>query len=92
LASNAGMSSSNYAAEPSSPSAPLSATALEERLINLEVKLSFTEDLVEHLNDLVARQQVQIQWLAEQLRALRQQPSGEPAGFRSLRDELPPHY
>jgi SlyX protein len=70
----------------------LSATALEERLMNLEVKLSFTEDLVDHLNDLVARQQGQIQWLAEQLRALRQQSAGEPGGFRSLRDDLPPHY
>jgi SlyX protein len=66
--------------------------ALEIRLMNLEVKLSFTEDLVESLNELVAQQQVQIQWLAEQVRGLRQQGAGEPGGFRSLRDELPPHY
>jgi SlyX protein len=65
----------------------------ERRLMELEIKLSFTEDLVDHLNRQVATQQVQIDVLLREVRALRQQaPEDGPPGFRSLRDDLPPHY
>jgi SlyX protein len=65
---------------------------LEQRLIDLEVKASFAEDLVEDLNRLVARQQDQIDWLLREVAALRQQSPGDAGTLQGLRDELPPHY
>jgi SlyX protein len=66
---------------------------IEQRLTDLENKASFAEDLVEHLNLLVARQQKQIDRLTREVAQLRQQsPAGDAGEFRSLRDELPPHY
>jgi SlyX protein len=65
----------------------------EQRLIDLEIKASFTEDLVEQLNQVVVRQQRQIDALIAEVLALRQQSADTSTpGFRSLRDELPPHY
>jgi SlyX protein len=65
----------------------------DERLTQLEIKLSYTEELVDTLNDLVTRQQDQIDVLLREVSQLRQQGTddGQPR-FRSLRDELPPHY
>lgn len=66
---------------------------LDQRLTDLEIKASFAEDLVDHLNRLVARQQDQIDWLRREVAGLRQQaPAGDGATPRELRDELPPHY
>ena len=70
---------------------------LQQRLTALEVKACYADDLVEHLNQQVARQQDTIDLLLRELRRLRQQQAdGSSAagteGFRSLRDELPPHY
>ncbi|MBP8306822.1 MAG: SlyX family protein [Burkholderiaceae bacterium] len=66
---------------------------IEQRLTDLEVKASFTEDLVDHLNQIIVRQQTQIDLLARELAALREQvASADAGGARSLRDELPPHY
>jgi SlyX protein len=65
----------------------------DRRLTALEIKASFTEDLLDALNALVARQQQQIEQMASQIALLRQQGAGQDtAAFRSLRDELPPHY
>lgn len=64
----------------------------EDRLTDLEVKASFTEDLLDELNQLVARQQLQIDTLLREVQRLRQQQADGPATPRSLRDELPPHY
>ena len=65
----------------------------EQRLMDLEIKASFTEDLLDSLNQTVVRQQQQIDWLLRELAQLREQAS-EPASptFRRLRDDLPPHY
>jgi len=66
---------------------------IEQRLTDLENKASFTEDLVDHLNQRVVQQQRQIDLLTREVTQLRQQnPAGESGEFRSLRDELPPHY
>ena len=66
---------------------------LDRRLTDLENKASFAEDLVDHLNALVARQQDQIDWLLREVAGLRQlAPAGEGGALRNLRDELPPHY
>ena len=65
----------------------------ERRLTELEIKAGFAEDLLDHLNKLVARQQEQIELLVRELVQLRQQQaSGGEGTPRSLRDELPPHY
>ena len=67
--------------------------ALLRRLDALELKACEAEDLLDELNLTVYRQQQQIDALLRQLEALRAQPSDPAAGaFRSLRDELPPHY
>ena len=66
---------------------------IEQRLTDLEIKASFTEDLVDHLNQIIVRQQQQLDALLREMAHLRQQvPEGNTASFRSLRDELPPHY
>ncbi len=66
---------------------------MESRLTEIEIKLSYTEDLVDELNRTVFRQQQQIDMLIGELRALREQVmNAQPAEQRSLRDEIPPHY
>lgn len=65
----------------------------EARLTELEIKASYSEDLLDRLNDVVVRQQAQIDALQRALAALREQALAAPQpAFRSLRDELPPHY
>ena len=65
----------------------------DKRLIDLEVKASFTEDMVEQLNQTIFQQQQQIDALIREVSQLRQQtPDGGTGGFSSLGDELPPHY
>ncbi len=66
---------------------------IEQRLTNLEVKASFAEDMVDQLNQVIVRQQGQIDVLVRQLALLREQiAAAEPGTATSLRDELPPHY
>jgi SlyX protein len=65
----------------------------DQRLTDLEIKASFTEDLVDQLNEIIVRQQQQIDLLVRELGALRQQPP--ESGARALSqpgDDLPPHY
>lgn len=65
----------------------------DQRLIDLETKLSFQEDTIDQLNGVVYRQQQQIDWLLQQVQRLGQQmPNEQGAAPRNLRDELPPHY
>lgn len=66
----------------------------DQRLTELEIKASFSEDLLDHLNQAIVRQQQQIDALLNEVRHLRQQiPAADAGGtVRSLRDELPPHY
>jgi SlyX protein len=65
---------------------------MESRLTEIEVKLGFTEDLLEELNRTVYRQQQQIDRLQQELRTLRLQVSALPAEQRAASDEIPPHY
>ena len=70
---------------------------MEERLLELEIKLSLNDDLLDELNRQVYRQQQQIDLLQAQLRHLYGQmranaESAENAEPRNLRDEIPPHY
>jgi SlyX protein len=64
----------------------------EDRITNLEIKLSFAEDLIEKLNETVYKQQQQIEFLYRELKTIKEQASsGGPSGG-SLKDEIPPHY
>jgi SlyX protein len=66
---------------------------VESRLNDLEMKISYTEDMVDELNLTIFRQQQQIDQLIRQVTALREQvQNAAPAEPLSLRDELPPHY
>lgn len=65
----------------------------DQRLTELEIKASFTEDLVEQLNQIIIRQQNQIDALVFEVQRLRQQLPDASTGMASNpRDELPPHY
>ena len=66
---------------------------LQARVEALEVKASYSEDLLETLNLTIYRQQQQIDLLINEVRQLRQQvPEGGQHSPGNLRDELPPHY
>lgn len=66
---------------------------VDQRLTDLEIKASFTEDLVEQLNQIIIRQQQELDALARQIGQLRDQlPEPGTGQTRSARDELPPHY
>jgi SlyX protein len=66
---------------------------MESRITDLEVKITYTEDLLDELNRTVFRQQQQIDLLIAELTALREMVRNvEPGEPRNLRDEIPPHY
>ncbi len=66
---------------------------LLNRLTELEIKASFAEDTLDRLNDVIVRQQAQIDGLVRQVAQLRaQSQADEGSAFRSLHDDLPPHY
>jgi SlyX protein len=64
----------------------------EERITNLEIKLSFAEDLIEKLNETVYKQQQQIEFLYRELKAIKEQTSSSGSGASNPIDEIPPHY
>src|SRR3954469_8682549 len=64
----------------------------DKRLTDLEVKASFSEDLLDHLNDLVARQQEQIDLLMREVGKLKDRAPDTGGAARDPRDEMPPHY
>ncbi|MDT7838471.1 SlyX family protein [Aquabacterium sp. OR-4] len=67
----------------------------DHRLTELEIKLSYAEDALDRLNEVIVRQQTQIDALVREVLSLRSQAGSADAGsgaMRSLRDELPPHY
>jgi SlyX protein len=65
----------------------------DQRLTDLEIKATYTEDLVEQLEQIIVRQQQQIELLLREVAELRQPaPDGGLGVARSLRDDLPPHF
>ena len=75
------------------PSSPISNPSTDQRLTDLEIKATYTEDLLEALDQVVIRQQQQIDLLLREVTRLQelQTDSGLPMA-RSLRDDLPPHF
>ena len=65
----------------------------DHRLTELEIKASFNEDLLDQLNQVVIRQQLQIDNLICQIKILRQRiPEAGSGVFSRAGDDLPPHY
>ncbi len=65
----------------------------DQRLTDLEIKASFTEDLLEQLDKVVIRQQQQIDLLTREIAELRQPVAdGSVTTAHSVRDDLPPHF
>lgn len=68
----------------------------DDRLIELEVKQAFQDNLLQALNDTIARQQKEIDLLQQQIRLLyrqvtQQQPNNGATSFVPS-DNIPPHY
>lgn len=69
------------------------AAEIEKRLTDLEIKASFGEDLLDELNQVIVRQQQQIDLLMRALSQLRQQlPEAGATTLPRAGDDLPPHY
>jgi SlyX protein len=67
--------------------------AIDDRLTELEIKASFSEDLLDQLNLIIVRQQQQIDQLSRELGHLRQLSADNSLGGpRNLTEDLPPHY
>jgi len=65
----------------------------DQRLTELEIKASFSDDLLDQLNLVIVRQQAQIDLLIREVKQLHeQQPDGVAGGAERLMDDLPPHY
>jgi SlyX protein len=66
----------------------------EDRIAEIEAKLTLAEDLLETLNTTVYRQQQHIERLERDLSAMRDQVEAMSAAGSPtvLRDEIPPHY
>ena len=72
-------------------------TTTDARLTELEIKSSYADDLLDHLNGVVARQQQQIDLLVREVARLNRQlgetaAASGGAGARDPRDEIPPHW
>lgn len=66
----------------------------EDRIIELEIKTAYQEDLLQALNEIVGRQQQQIDRLEATCRMLNDRIkslSVEGGGGESI-EEVPPHY
>lgn len=69
---------------------------MEERLIDIEIKLSYQQDMINSLNDTVALLNQQMSAQQAQLRALIQEIErlrcASNAHLGNIRAEIPPHY
>ena len=65
----------------------------DQRLTDLEIKLSFQEDALDQLNATIVRQQQTIELLVREICHLRAQIPQDGAARRlGTQDEMPPHY
>ena len=66
---------------------------INQRLMDLEIKATFTEDLLEQFDKIIVRQQQQIDGLIREITELRQPSVDAVVGStRTLRDDMPPHF
>lgn len=66
----------------------------EKRIIDLEIKFSYQDDLLTQLNEVVTKQQSTIERLEKEILDLKRNvnASNSVGGVSSLKDEKPPHY
>jgi SlyX protein len=66
----------------------------EKRLIDLEIRFSHQDDFLMKLNEVVTQQGIIIQRLEKEILDLKRTANDGASveGFRSLRDDKPPHY
>jgi SlyX protein len=69
---------------------------VDRRLTDLEIKATFTEDTLDALNQVIVRQQEQIDVLVREVKRLRDErrkseATGAPDDAAAV-DERPPHY
>ncbi len=86
---------SNDAMNP--PIHPSSTETTDQRLNDLEIKATYSEDLLEQLDAVIVRQQQQIDLLVREVHALRelQKDAGSGSGqsaAKPLREDVPPHF
>jgi SlyX protein len=67
---------------------------IEERLVNIEAKITFQEDLIEELNKTVYQQQQKLDRLSAICESLARhiQSLAEPGNESGPANERPPHY
>ena len=69
------------------------ATETDQRLTNLEIKATYMDDLVDQLEQIIVRQQQQVDALLRSVAELRLPSTDGGLGpARSLQDDLPPHF
>lgn len=67
--------------------------AMDQRITELEIKASFNEDLLDKLDQVIIRQQAQIDALAREVISLRERAAtSNDAQPGNMSDDLPPHY
>jgi len=66
----------------------------EERLVDIESKLAYQDQLLNELNDVVTEQQAKLMQLEELCKSLisRVRSMGEAMPATDAGDEVPPHY
>ena len=65
----------------------------DARLTELEIKISYQEELLDQLNVVVTRQQREIDFLVREVHSLRERaPESQGQIFSRPTDDLPPHY
>ena len=68
-------------------------TNLDQRIIDLETKISFQDKSIEDLSDSVYRQQQQLTELEKKIQALQKRIESDQNGDSEIRpQEKPPHY
>jgi SlyX protein len=66
---------------------------MEERLVELETKITFQDQTIEELSGVIASQQTQINLVIEELRRIRELlPEGVSTVVPAEEEKPPPHY
>ena len=76
----------------STPRGPVSTQTVVRRLTEIEIKLCYQEDTIEKLNQMILRQQEQIDWLGRRFGDLEEHSSHAAEHDQGNRDGPPPHY
>lgn len=65
---------------------------IDDRLIDIETRIAYQEDMLQQLNDVVAKQQKRIDLLEDVLRTLTERYPSLQAEATPALIEKPPHY